>query len=261
MTRSPIRTRLALAGLALLTATMLAGCGSSSGSSAADQETTKDTKATSSTTSASGTKSGTDLRGKRYCEVLLLHGAPEGLTADVYNSYPMNLCPQSQWETLNAQQIAQENQALIALLNGPRYWLMDRIDKTVGTSGPTKDFGGIEMTQRATVLVGDPATAQKPYLTHEINRKTVFTFDKGSTVYELTDPQGQKWVMQSWSQEIEPTLSEADLADLTPKLQLPAGWTYASRTLGAPLTIRTVAAPAKVTTDDLKNTYSLEGTS
>lgn len=260
MKRHPFRSRTAFAGLALVAATTLAACGSSSGSSASDAETSSTTGAKTSSTTAA-TKSGTDLRGKRYCEVLLLHGAPEGLTADVYNSYPMNLCPQSQWEALNAQQLAQENQALIALLNGPRYWLMDTIDKTVGTSGPTKDFGGIEMTQRATVLVGDPATAQKPYLTHEINRKTVFTFDKGSTVYELTDPQGQKWVMQSWSQEVDPTLSEADLADLTPKLQLPAGWTYAMRTLTKPLTVSTVAAPAKVTTDDLKNTYSLEGTS
>jgi hypothetical protein len=260
MTRSPVRSRTAVAGLALLAATTLVACGSSSGSSASDAKTSSTTGAkTSSATSAS--KSATGLRGKRYCEVLLLHTAPAGLTADVYNSYPMNACPQSEWEQLNAQQIAQENQVLLANLNGPRYWLMDQIDKTVGTSGPTKDFGGIEMTQRATVQITDPATAQKPYLTHEINRKTVFTFDKGSMVYELTDPQGQKWVMQSWSQEIDPTLSEADLADLTPKLALPAGWTYASRTLTAPLTIRTVAAPAKVTTDDLKNTYSLEGTS
>jgi hypothetical protein len=260
MTRSPVRSRPAVAGLALLAAATLAACGSSSGS-ASGADTTKDTKPASSTTAAGGAKSASELRGQRYCEVLLLHGAPEGLTADVYNSYPMNRCPESEWEALNAQQIAQEHQVLLANLNGPRYWLMDRIDKTVGTSGPTKDFGGIEMTQRATVLVGDPATAQQPYLTHEVDRKTAFSFDTGSTVYELTDPTGQKWVMQSWSQEIDPTLSEADLADLTPKLTLPAGWTYASRTLSEPLTITTVAAPAKVTTDDLRNTYSLEGTS
>lgn len=258
MTRSLARSRVTAAGFALAAALTLVACGSSSGSEATDANEPKHDPTSSTSTAA---KSASDLRGKRYCEVLLLHGAPEGLTADVYNSYPMNDCPQSDWEALNAQQLAQENQALIANLNGPRYWLMDTIDKTVDTSGPTKDFGGIEMTQRATVLVGDPATAQTPYLTHEVNRKTVFTFDKGSTVYELTDPQGRKWVMQSWSQEIDPTLSEADLTDLTPKLKLPAGWTYSSRTLTKPLTISTVAAPAKVTTDDLKNTYSLEGTS
>jgi len=247
----PIRVA-SVAVASLLAATAFAACGSSSGSSASGAKT--------SSTTTSATKSANGLRAQRYCEVLLLHPAPAGLTADVYNSYPMNACPQSEWAALNAKQIAQENQALLANLNGPRYWLMDRVAKSVGTSGPTKDFGGIEMTQRATVLIGDPATAQKPYLLHEVNRKTVFTFDKGSTVYELTDPQGQKWVMQSWSQEIDPTLSEADLADLTAKLALPAGWTYASRTLTAPLTISTVAAPAKVTTDDLRNTYSLEGT-
>lgn len=257
MNRSHRRYPTLIAGLVLVGATALAACGSSRSSASGTTSTT--TRAKTSSTSAAA-KSATGLRGKRYCEVLLLHPEPAGLTADVYNSYPMNLCPEAQWQALNAQQIAQQNQAMLANLNGPRYWLMDRIDKTVGTSGPTKDFGGIEMTQRATVLVTDPATAQKPYLSHEINRKTVFTFDKGSTVYELTDPQGQKWIMQSWSQEIDPTLAESDLPGLASKLQLPAGWTYSSRTLTAPLTIATVEAPAKVTTDDLKDTYSLEGT-
>jgi hypothetical protein len=221
MTRHPIRSRVTVAGLALAAALTSAACGSSAVSSAPGAPT-------------DATKAATDLRGERYCEVLLVHAAPAGLTADVYNSYPMNACPQSEWAALNARQIAQENQVLLANLNGPRYWLMDRIDKSVGTSGPTKDFDGIVMTQRATVLVGDPATAQQPYLLHEVDRRTAFSFEKGSTVYELTDPQDRKWVMQSWSQEVNPTLDEAELADLTPKLQLPAGWSYASRTLRAP---------------------------
>ena len=230
--------RAALAGLTGLAALTLAACVSSSGSSASGPKSGSRT----TTTTKAATHSATGLRGKRYCEVLLLHPAPAGLTADVYNSYPMNDCPQSQWEQLNAQQLAQENQALIANLNGPRYWLMDRIDKTVGTSGPTKDFGGIEMTQRATVLVGNPATAQTPYLLHEINRRTAFTFDRGSTVYELTDPQGQKWVMQSWSQTVDPALSLADLPGLGARLQLPDGWSYRTSTLTSPLRIDTTTA-------------------
>jgi hypothetical protein len=243
------RPRIAVAAAALGLTLVAAACGSSSGA--------KSSPSTTSTTRAAQ-KEATALRGKRYCEVLLLHPAPAGLTADVYNSFPMNACPRSQWVTLDAKAIATENQMLLAVLNGPRYWLMDRIGKTPNTSGPTKSFGGIEMTQRATVVVGNPVTAQQPYLLHEVDRKAVFTFEAGSTVYELTDPSNNTYVMQSWSQEIDPTLEEAGLATLGSKLKLPTGWTYASRTLTSPLTVDTTGSVAKVTTDDLKNTYSLE---
>ncbi len=242
--RFPLR-RLACASLSLtlLAAHALAGCSTAEGDSG--------------TSTSTGTNPASELRGKRYCEVLLLHETKEGFTADVYVSFPMNDCPEAAWKALDAATIADENQVPLAVLNGPRYWLMDRIDKEPDTSGPTKIFGGIEMTQRATVVVGDLATASKPYQLREVDRKTAFTFAAGATVYELTDPLGQRFVMQSWSQQVDADLVEADLVDLAPRLELPSGWSYASRTLEAPLVIDTTGAPAKVTTDALRNTYSL----
>ncbi|MBM4359076.1 MAG: hypothetical protein FJ096_13305, partial [Deltaproteobacteria bacterium] len=194
------------------------------------------------------------MRGKRHCEVLLLREEPAGFTADVYVSFPMNDCPDAAWHALDATKLADENQVPFAVLNGPRYWLMDRIDKEPGTSGPTKDFGGITMTQRATVFLGDLATASKPYQLREVDRKTAFTFAAGARVYELTDAVGQRFVMQSWSQQVKPMLVEAELVDLTPELALPTGWSYGSRVLDAPLVVDTTSSPAKVTTDALRNT-------
>lgn len=196
------------------------------------------------------------LRGDRYCEVILVTSAATGLVASVYNSYPMNDCPQEAWAQLDSKVLAAENGALAAVLNGPRYWLMDRIDKVLDTSGPTKFFGGIEMTQRATLSITDPATEQAPYQLHRVDRKTSFTFDAGSRIYELHPADGATFVMQSWSQQIEPSLVESDLPNLAPRLELPAGWSFSSRVLDTPLTVDTTSAPAEVTTDALMNTYS-----
>ncbi len=41
------------------------------------------------------------------------------------------------------------------------------------------------------------------------------------------------------------------------RLQLPAGWSYAPRTLDTPLRIVTTDVPAQVLQDDLGNSYSL----
>ena len=249
---SAVVRAVALTAAALLA---LVACGSS-GSSASKPDPT--TSTSSSSGPATRTRSG--LRGDRYCEVLLLHPAPAGITADVYNTYPLNDCPAAQWQAMDAAAIARENTVLVALLNGPRYWLMDTIEQHDTGDQAHKSFGGMEMIQRATVLVGNPIAASKPYTVNAVDRRTVFSFDEGRTVYELTDVGGTKYVMQSWSQQIDPTLAETDLATLGTRLQLPAGWSYAARRLSAPLRVVTTATTAKVLMDDLKNSYSMETT-
>jgi hypothetical protein len=250
MTRSPVVARvLAIAAAGTL---LLAACGSS-GSSASNSD-----DGGSTSTSRPKSRTGTHLRGKRYCEVLLLHPAPAGITADVYNTYPLNDCPEAQWQAMDAAQIAQENSMLAALLNGPRYWLMDTIEQNDSGAQVQKSFGGMEMIQRATVVVGNPVAASKPYTQNSVDRRTVFSFDKGRTVYELTTDDGTKFVMQSWSQQVEPTLTESDLATLGTRLQLPAGWSYSARKLTTPLRVVTTSTTAKVLQDDLRNSYSME---
>lgn len=84
----------------------------------------------------------------------------------------------------------------------------------------------------------------------------MLTFDAGRAVYELTASDGTVFVMQTWSQQKDPELSEADLAGLGSRLELPDGWTYDSRVLDAPLRVVTTTTPAKVLQDDLGNSYS-----
>lgn len=196
-----------------------------------------------------------DLSGKRYGEVLLVTPGEAGPQATVYNSYPLNDCPAELWSALDAHAIATEHGAATALLNGPRYWLMNHIEKTPKGPQIIKTFGGIDMLLQATVLLS--SMNPTPYTVNQVSRHTVFVFDAGEQIYELQDPHGRQWVMQTWSQVVDPVLSRADLPKLGDRLNLPTGWTYHTRVLTEELRVDTLHKSAEVLQDDLTNSYSL----
>jgi hypothetical protein len=197
-----------------------------------------------------------DVFGKRYGEVLLVRMSESGPEATVYNSFPLNDCPAEQWNALDAEAIARENGAVAALLNGPRYWLMSRIGKKAAGPQPTQSFGGIDMIEQATVQLA--SNNPQPYNVNKVDRRAVFTFDAGRPVFELVDPDGQRWVMQTWSQVIDKSLTLDDLAGLASRLDPPQGWRYETRTLTEPLTVDTTNTVAHVLQDELTNSYSLQ---
>jgi hypothetical protein len=196
-----------------------------------------------------------NLSGKRYGEVLLVTPGEVGPQAAVYNTFGLNDCPAELWSALDAKAIATENGAATALLDGPRYWLMNEIEKP--TQGPRiiKNFGGIDMVLESQTLLS--AMNPAPYTANQVHRHSVSTFDAGEEVYELCDPALRRWLMQTWSQIVDPNLSRSDLPGLGERLDLPAGWTYQARTLTSPLSIDTTTHAAQVLRDDLTNSYSL----
>lgn len=195
-----------------------------------------------------------DVFGKRYGEILLVRMSEQGPEATVYNSFPLNDCPAQLWDALDAEALAKENGAVAALLNGPRYWLMSEIGKRAGEPQPTAVFGGIEMIEQATVLMSSNNPA--PYSANQVDRKAVFTFAAGRPVFELVDTDGQRWVMQTWSQVVDKNLTLDDLPGLGARLHLPDGWRYETRTLTEPLVVDTRETVAHVLQDDLTNSYS-----
>ena len=199
---------------------------------------------------------GNDVFGKRYGEVLLVRIGEAGPEATVYNSFPLNDCPAQLWERLDADTIAKDNGAAAALLNGPRYWLMSHIAKKAGSPQPTAVFGGIEMIEQATVQLSSSNPA--PYSVNKVDRRAVFTFDAGRPVFELVDADGQRWVMQTYSQVVDKNLNLDDLPGLASRLSLPPGWRYETRTLTEPLIVDTTQRQAHVTQDELTNSYSLQ---
>ena len=92
-----------------------------------------------------------NLSGKRYGEVLLVTPGEAGPQANVYNSFPLNDCPAELWSALDPHAIATEHGAAAALLNGPRYWLMNAIEKQARGPQIIKNFGGIP---RAAMTLG-----------------------------------------------------------------------------------------------------------
>jgi hypothetical protein len=195
----------------------------------------------------------THVFGLRYCELLLVHTSPKGLIADVYNTFGLNTCPARRWHAINLAAVAKRTHALTAVPNGPRFWLMNEIDKQRSGAAVVKNLGGLPMIEEATVAVG---ANTRPYSVHRVDRTTVFVFNAGATIYELRARDGARWVMQSYSRQIDPTLTRSGLTRLGSRLQLPAGWTYATRRLTHRLRIVTVNTAAQVLQDNLDNTYS-----
>jgi hypothetical protein len=197
------------------------------------------------------------MRGKRYCEVLLVFAEDDAVIARVHGTYPLNECPPDAWEALDTAAIAEEWSAVAAVANGPRFWLMDRIAKTDVEDRPIVSFSGLEMRELATVDITELGLGAAPYTEVRVDRAAIFTFDVGSIVYEIITDGGDRYVMQSWSQQVDPTLDEDSLAELGDRLDLPPGWSYAVRVLDETVTADSTGAPAAVIQDELRNTYSL----
>jgi hypothetical protein len=245
---------LACAGLVLG-----AACSSGASSSSATPKATAGAKvnALGTLTNADGWTRVEGLRGKRYCEVLLARIVAGRLNAEVWNSYGLNDCPDAAWKALDATKIKTERGVLAALLNGPRYWLMDAIEKKPDGERQTSTFGTIEMFRAASVDLGPPPPNLAPYGEHRVARQTVFEYSKGVEIYELVSADGKVYVMQSYSQQSNAALTQADLPGLAKQLKLLAGWTYRVRTLDGTLRVLAPNASAVVIQDDFSNTYQL----
>jgi len=196
------------------------------------------------------------VRGHRYGEMLLVKNGDEGLVAEVYNSYTLNECPQQLWDALDLAGIAASEGALAAVANGPRYWLVDAIEKSGPLVPDVRDFGGILMTRAAVLNLGtgfDPS----PYIGRRVARTAVFAFASDSPVYELTDPEGAVYVMQSWCTSVDKELAEPGLVKLADRLEMPAGWAFRHRLLDEALHIMTTTEEAVVLQDEFRNSYCL----
>ena len=202
-------------------------------------------------------KSVSNLRNQRYCEVLVGKRNWLNLEVKVFNTQGLNLCPQAQWKDLSKDSITKAFDASFVLLNGPRYWVMDEIQAAGATVNNEKEsFGGIEMNLRATIQLSllKQFLGSKQYSPNEVTRTTNFIYRAGSAVYELTSPGGDSYVMQSYSQIVNPALSMRDLPVLGEQLKLPAGWTYRSRVLDQDLSL-VANGLAYVLQDNLSNSY------
>jgi hypothetical protein len=199
-----------------------------------------------------------NVRGNRYCEILVGKLAGSDVDIEVYNTYGLGDCPEEAWSAIDPAQVKASQMADVVILNGPRYWLMDSFEDTKTVDPTPVTFGDLEMRWSGTIdaPAAQVAGGQKPYTPLSVARTTTWVYDAGAPVYELVDPAGRIFDMQSYSVQ-STAQTEASLAGLGQVLQLPSGWSFRTRTLDATLTVTAVDGLATVVQDELANTYQL----
>lgn len=200
-----------------------------------------------------------DMRDKRYCEILFMQGAGPRTTGCVYTTWGLNDCPAEQWDALDPKQLVRDYQVDQAIMNGPRFWVMDTF--TIDTQGTPTSIDGLEMKPGASIDMPPGALlashAQRPYTETAVVRNTTFTYDAHRPVYKLVDATtnpARVYIMQSYSRIVDPTLTMEQLATLGSKLALPEHWTYVVETPDTEIVLKS-GGTAYVTQDSLQNTY------
>jgi hypothetical protein len=202
---------------------------------------------------APGMKERADMRNLRYCEVLVVMRHGMSATASVYNTVGLNDCPDDKWKALDAEKIKAERKAFMVILNGPRYFMMDR-NALKKPAGGVESFGGVQMRELATLEM-KPGHKREPYTENTVDRESQYVYEAGKNVYELIAPLGRSYIMQSYSIEKDPGLTEAELSNLGSKLKLPKGWRFQVRKLTQEMVVRNSGTQAYVLQDDLQNSY------
>lgn len=199
-----------------------------------------------------------ELRNDRYCEVIPSVQNGSTVTSYVYNTLGFNHCPPGKWKKLTETEINQEFGSQKAQLNGPRHWVLDHIQSTGSetSTGETFTFGGIEMGLDGTLTTqaGQSTVGEQPYIVNQVKRDTIWTYDAGKPIFELIDPDGHVYVMQSYSQIVDKKLQYQDLPRLAAMLNLPAGWSYTTKVLTHTLQLNSNGL-AYIVNDDLFDTY------
>ncbi|MDF1677781.1 MAG: hypothetical protein P1U32_03715 [Legionellaceae bacterium] len=196
-----------------------------------------------------------NVRGTRYCEIIVSDG---WLRCAVYTTEGVNNCPKAFWNNLTTKDAKAATGASKAILQGPRYWTMDKIQTTPLIQVEEKKFKRLKTKKIAYVHIGisDIFNGAKPYRRHQIDLKNIFTYKAGRPVYELVDPKGRVYIMQSYSVD-KAKQTERSLSKLGSKLHLPKGWQFKTGVLKQKMVLKTVNNKAVVLHDDLMNRYQM----
>ena len=203
-----------------------------------------------------------NMRDMRYCEVFLMCG---NAGSSVYNTAglnneanPKDTCPEELVVNFSIETVKEQYDVQGVFLNGPRSFTIDSMNIPTGTK--VRDFNGLEarwmgnlhLPPGVSVGAGKTETA---YIPTTIDRESEFFFERGKPVFILDDPEGTPWVMKSYTNSLDPDLTYENLETLNTKLKLPLGWSYRVKVLDQNLELRPVSGTARITQDELQNTY------
>jgi hypothetical protein len=194
-----------------------------------------------------------DVRGTRYCEIIV---SDSWFRCAVYTTEGLNNCPDNLWNAITKKDVKNATGASRAILEGPRYWAMDKIQTTPLIQVKEKKFKQLLTKKIAYVKITfqEIIAGTRPYYRHIVDLNNTFTYDAGKPVYELIDPKGRVFVMQSYKLHgAEKTAG--DLSKLAKQLNLPQGWQFKTGVLSQTKQLKTNNNKAVVLHDNLKNRY------
>jgi len=130
-------------------------------------------------------------------------------------------------------------------------------------------FGSMRFSPNATIKINifDFLFGKTPVVDHIINASykpflieadAYYIWDIGSKAHQLVDPEGNTYIMLSYTTDVYPDLNPETLNSLKNKLVLPKGWKYETLALDKTVKIRTAtwATNQNLTViDDLGNVY------
>lgn len=193
------------------------------------------------------------LYNKRYCEILTVHQpTPPDFLVTVFNTIGLNSCPPGKWNAIDFDALKVSEGAIAVAPNGPRRWVLDSIKGA--KPGAPHNLGGINMRQVATLTT---TTLSPPTFSEmQVNRDTVWVYRKGRTLRELISPSGHHYVMQAYTNNVDPDLTERGLnrIDRNPLMGLPEGWKYKTHKLHRALVLKAPGV-ATIVRDGLKCVY------
>ena len=207
------------------------------------------------------------VRGQRYTEIFLIggHAITHHLVGGVYNTLGMNdpdgtgdTCPQAVLDGVDVNELKEECGLLGAFKNGPRLWTLDWAEAMVGGE---RDFSGLKA--RWVMWLDVPKEMRKhesvAYKPITGKRDTQLGINAGSPAFLLDDPDGDSWCMKSASLIVDPGQTYESLKDLDSRLQPAPGWKFRVVILDRDLVLTPDQGAAKITQDELGNTYDRVG--
>ena len=208
-----------------------------------------------------------NVRGQRYTEIFLIggHAITHHLVGGVYNTIGLNdptgtgdTSPQALLDKVDVDDLKDEYDVLGAFKNGPRLWTLDWIEVMVGKE---QHFNGLHA--RWVTWLDVPKEMRKhesvAYKTVNVQRDTQFGINKGSLAFLLDDPDGDTWCMKSASLIVDPHQTYETLKDLGSRLTPAPGWKFRAVMLDQDLVLTADDGAAKITQDELGNTYDRVG--
>jgi hypothetical protein len=195
-------------------------------------------------------------RGKRFCGLGAFVGVGGTQRAHVYTASALDKITPESHRLIDPVRLARELEVDMCAVNGGRIWLMDEQDVQ---GGDIVDFHGVKMMYGGEMtgaeMMAQMKNAYRPSL---IYRNSNWIWHAGTPVHLLREPGGTVWVMQEYTQDVDPSLTLDTLDQVGGKLMaLPQGWRFETKVLARDLSLDTARCDgwAAIIRDELHGTY------